>query len=106
MNIRLTEEMIRGRANDQSFEKGQSYYRSFWSHLQSNAGGCGRRRDIDGALRGKFRPIVSPACKVGFLLIFRSMSPLQKPFLNTKGTKATKEIQERFENVKPSRRLS
>ena len=28
MNIRLTEEMIRGRANDQSFEKGQSYYRS------------------------------------------------------------------------------
>ena len=74
MNIRLTEEMIRGRANNQSFEKGQSYYRSFWSHLQSNAGGCGRRRDIDGALRGKFRPIVSPACKVGFLLICRSMS--------------------------------
>ena len=28
MSIRLTEEMIRGRANEQSFEKGQSYYRS------------------------------------------------------------------------------
>jgi hypothetical protein len=35
-----------------------------------------------------------------------SVTPLQKPFLNTKDTKATKEIQRRFEKVKFSRRLS
>jgi len=29
-----------------------------------------------------------------------------KTFLNTKDTKATKEIQERFESVEPRRRLS
>jgi hypothetical protein len=36
----------------------------------------------------------------------KSVSPLQKPFLNTKGTKATKEIQEHFKNVESWRRLS
>ncbi len=42
MNIRLTEEMIRGRANEQSFEKGQSYYRAgaVFNPTQQVAAGC------------------------------------------------------------------
>jgi hypothetical protein len=33
--------------------------------------------------------------------VITRQSPLQKPFLNTKDTKATKEIQGRFKNIEP-----
>jgi len=60
MNIRLTEEMIRDRANEQSFEKGQSYYRSgaiFNPTQQVMAGGVILMARCEGSSAPSYRPL-------------------------------------------------
>ncbi len=58
MNTRLTEGMIRGRANEQSFEKGRAYYRSgtiFNPMWQSSAGGVVLTAQCEGSSAPAYR---------------------------------------------------
>lgn len=58
MDINLTEEIIRGRANDQSFEKGRAYYRSgaiFNPTWQSTAGGVVLTAHCEGSAAPSYR---------------------------------------------------
>ncbi|NOH03385.1 MAG: hypothetical protein HND47_16190 [Chloroflexi bacterium] len=58
MNIKLTEEIIRGRASDQSYEKGREYYRSdaiYNPSLQSTASGVVLTAQCEGSSAPSYR---------------------------------------------------
>ncbi len=58
MNIQLTEEIIRGRASDQSYQKGQEYYRSgaiYNPSWQSTMGGIALTGQCEGSTAPSYR---------------------------------------------------
>lgn len=58
MNIQLTEEIIRGRANDQSYQKGREYYRSgaiYNPALQSTDGSIALTAHCEGSTAPSYR---------------------------------------------------
>src|SRR3990172_2356854 len=58
MNVQLTEEIIRGRASDQSYQKGRDYYRSgaiYNSSWQSMEGGIMLTAQCEGSSAPSYR---------------------------------------------------
>ncbi len=65
MNVQLTEEIIRSRASDQSYQKGREYYRSgaiYDPSQQSTAGGIVLTGQCEGSTAGQCE---SPAHREG-----------------------------------------